>query len=50
MHCSQVAAIASTQQSSVQDETTGPYAVPNKTNDSKDKKPVCTHIARLLAT
>ena len=46
MHCSQVAAIASTKQSSVQDETIGPYAVPrpNKTDDNKDKKPVCTYI------
>ena len=40
MHCSQVAAIASTQQSSVQDETTGPYALPDATDD---KKPVCTY-------
>ena len=43
MHCSQVAAIASTQ-SSVQDETTGPYALPDATDDSKDKRPVCTYI------
>ena len=38
MHCSQVIDIASAQQSSVQHETTGAYAVPNETDDKK----VCT--------
>ena len=41
MHCSQVIDIASAQQSSVQHETTGAYAVPNETDDNKTKK-VCT--------
>ena len=44
MHCSQVATIASTQQSSVQDETA---ALPVETDDSKDKNPVCTYIDKI---